>query len=227
MQASPRRLASGGFGGLAAWRRRICQKIPSRLPDVTFHLPSGKRSQSFTRKSRASVRLHVGWGEQPQPSPANCVEMLRGVQAAAIIAPRPPNGMRIYRLSGQSHRSWRRTPGCGNMFRKGCLAKSARLMARKYRGQRSNGRVGKRGHAKVVAGRAPGAPSRLLVDYHWTFLTIRRCGSVTKQSIKPSSFKRAVGSDATSPPAFEQEERCGRHARAPEEKTSLSSRLRS
>ena len=197
MRASPRRSASGGFGGLAAWRRRICRKIPSRLPGAICHLPSEKRSRFFTHKSRASVRLHANWGEQPRPSPANCVAMPRGVPAAAITAPRPPNGMRIDRLSDQNRRSWRRTPVCGSMFRKGCPAKSARVMARKYRGRRSNGKAGKRGPAKVVAGRAPGAPSRSLVDCHWTFLTTRRCGSVTKQSIKPSSSKRAAGSDAT------------------------------
>jgi len=196
MPASPRRSASGGFGGLAAWRRRICRKIQSRFPGAIFHLPSEKRSRSFTHKREASVRSHANWGERLRPSPANCVAMPRRAPADSITAPRPPNGMLIDRLGDQNRRNWRRTPVCGSMFRKGCPEKSTLAMARKYRGRRSNGKAGRRDHGKVAAGRAPGALSRSLVDCHWTFPTTRRCGSVTKRSIKPCSFRDAADSDA-------------------------------
>ena len=54
MRASPRRSASGGFGGLAAWRRRICQKIPSRLLGAICHLPSEKGSPRFSSTIRTA-----------------------------------------------------------------------------------------------------------------------------------------------------------------------------
>ena len=171
-------------------------KFKATFRALFCHLPSEKRSRSFTLRSEALARLRASWGDRLRPSPANCVAMPRRALAAPITAPQPPNGMRIDRLDDRNHRSWRRIPVCSSMFRTGCPEKSGLTMARKYRGLRSNGKAGRRDRGKVAAGRPPGVQSRSLADYHWTSPTTRRCGSVTKRSIKPCSFKDVAHSDA-------------------------------
>ena len=176
-------------GGRAACHQRCSNLRRSRSRGAISRLPSARRSHFFASKACRGRRSAVDLVEPPLRSRESYGATPRRAAAAWSIGRQRLNGTLSDQAGVPKSPSLRPTRLCAPMSRRGSPGWSRHQMALPFPAQRSPGRTVGMASARIDDGRRRGVRSRSPTVSLSTFRMTRRCGSVTKPSIRRSSSK--------------------------------------
>ena len=150
-----------------------------------------ERSRSFARKVTDPERSVAGSAEMPRRSRGSCAEMRPLARPILVTGPRPRSGKLRSLPDVRSRPSWRRICGCVSTCRTvwldiWCDRTERSSLARTRRGPAATNRG-----EPIGPGQRHGARSRSPTGSELTSPMMNPCGSVTRRSIRRSTFRAA------------------------------------
>ena len=183
------RLAVVGFERPEVCPHQSLQTRLHRFRAVIFLFLNVKRSRCTERKALASVRSPGRPGALLPPFLGNATGMLQHARAALSIAQPRLNGLRIVRHVGPKRQNYRKTMPCARILKIGFRVRYRTQMGTSSQHLMLRGQRDGLCADNIADAPQPGAQNKAPAACHWTFRMTPGCASVTKQYIRPCSFR--------------------------------------
>ena len=178
------------------WFRQAGGLPPSKFANASASLSGRylsflnvKRSRCTERKALASVRSPGRPGALRPAFLGNATGMLQHARAALSIAQPRLNGLRIVRHVGPKRQNYHKTMPCARMLKIGFRVRYRTRMGPSSQHLMLRGQRDGLCADNIVDAPQPGAQNKAPAACHWTFRMTPGCASVTKQYIRPCSFR--------------------------------------